>query len=333
MLIGTGVSLEHFVSSTVSWVRAAIEFDKWLVEQLGLEPARRRRTTRSRRRRRPTSPTTPTRVGRRTQRTRARRVPASRGRRPWPPPPRPVCCRPCAAAASAASATSAGSTASSSTSSRLQNAKRTKGAPCLAVVVEDRVRDGDDAAALGQRAAEGEAVRLAERADVGGDEVRARRAEDLEAGRPRGPSQSRSRLARRSVAERRRSSCRGSAQRLGDRVLERARRDVRQELLRRADRRRPAPGAAVTQPTFQPVNENVLPRRRDGDRALAHPGKRRERDVLGASKTRCSYTSSVTTRRSCSTASSAIGRELGAGEHGAGRVVRGVEQEQPGRGR
>ncbi|MEU2156858.1 YbjN domain-containing protein [Streptomyces sp. NPDC019396] len=39
MLIGTGVSLEHFVSSTVSWVRASIEFDKWLVELLGLEPA------------------------------------------------------------------------------------------------------------------------------------------------------------------------------------------------------------------------------------------------------------------------------------------------------
>ncbi|MCC5032551.1 YbjN domain-containing protein [Streptomyces sp. WAC 00631] len=37
MLIGVGVSLEHFVSSTVSWVRASIEFDKWLVEQLGLE--------------------------------------------------------------------------------------------------------------------------------------------------------------------------------------------------------------------------------------------------------------------------------------------------------
>lgn len=37
MLIGTGVDLNHFVSSTVSWVRAAIEFDKWLVEQLGLE--------------------------------------------------------------------------------------------------------------------------------------------------------------------------------------------------------------------------------------------------------------------------------------------------------
>ncbi|MFC7217050.1 YbjN domain-containing protein [Streptomyces polyrhachis] len=36
MLIGTGVSLEHFVSSTVSWVRASVEFDKWLVETLGL---------------------------------------------------------------------------------------------------------------------------------------------------------------------------------------------------------------------------------------------------------------------------------------------------------
>ncbi len=37
MLIGVGVALEHFVSSTVSWVRASVEFDKWLVEQLGLE--------------------------------------------------------------------------------------------------------------------------------------------------------------------------------------------------------------------------------------------------------------------------------------------------------
>jgi hypothetical protein len=36
MLVGTGVDLNHFVSSTVSWVRAAIEFDRWLVEQLGL---------------------------------------------------------------------------------------------------------------------------------------------------------------------------------------------------------------------------------------------------------------------------------------------------------
>ncbi|KUM70151.1 YbjN domain-containing protein [Streptomyces curacoi] len=36
MLIGTGVTLEHFTCSTISWVRAAIEFDKWLAELLGL---------------------------------------------------------------------------------------------------------------------------------------------------------------------------------------------------------------------------------------------------------------------------------------------------------
>lgn len=35
-LIGAGVDLEHFVSSTVSWVRASVEFDTWLVEQLDL---------------------------------------------------------------------------------------------------------------------------------------------------------------------------------------------------------------------------------------------------------------------------------------------------------
>lgn len=38
MLIGTGVSLEHFVSSTVSWVRAAMEFENWFAEALGLKP-------------------------------------------------------------------------------------------------------------------------------------------------------------------------------------------------------------------------------------------------------------------------------------------------------
>jgi hypothetical protein len=36
LLIGLGVGLEHFVSSTVSWVRASIEFDKWVVDTLGL---------------------------------------------------------------------------------------------------------------------------------------------------------------------------------------------------------------------------------------------------------------------------------------------------------
>jgi hypothetical protein len=36
MLIGHGVVLDHFVASMVSWVNASIEFEKWLVEHLGL---------------------------------------------------------------------------------------------------------------------------------------------------------------------------------------------------------------------------------------------------------------------------------------------------------
>ena len=36
MIVGTGVTLDHFAASTVSWVRASVEFDRWLVEQLGL---------------------------------------------------------------------------------------------------------------------------------------------------------------------------------------------------------------------------------------------------------------------------------------------------------
>jgi hypothetical protein len=39
MLIGMGVGLDHFVATTVSWVQASIEFNKWLGERLGLEGA------------------------------------------------------------------------------------------------------------------------------------------------------------------------------------------------------------------------------------------------------------------------------------------------------
>jgi hypothetical protein len=37
LLLGAGVGFDHFVASMVSWVRAAGEFDKWLVERFGLE--------------------------------------------------------------------------------------------------------------------------------------------------------------------------------------------------------------------------------------------------------------------------------------------------------
>lgn len=36
MLIGHGVVLDHFIASVVSWVNAAIEFEKWLVGERGL---------------------------------------------------------------------------------------------------------------------------------------------------------------------------------------------------------------------------------------------------------------------------------------------------------
>ncbi|WP_059009804.1 type III secretion system chaperone family protein [Streptomyces specialis] len=36
LLLGAGVAFDHFVATVVSWVRAAGEFDKWIVERLGL---------------------------------------------------------------------------------------------------------------------------------------------------------------------------------------------------------------------------------------------------------------------------------------------------------
>ncbi|ONK12549.1 YbjN domain-containing protein [Streptomyces sp. MP131-18] len=36
LLLGAGVGFDHFVASVVSWVRAAGEFDKWLVDRFGL---------------------------------------------------------------------------------------------------------------------------------------------------------------------------------------------------------------------------------------------------------------------------------------------------------
>jgi hypothetical protein len=57
-----------------------------------------------------------------------------------------------------------------------------EGCALVLVVVEDGVGDGDDTGAFGEGAAEGEAVGFAEGADVGGDEVRAGGAEDLETG-------------------------------------------------------------------------------------------------------------------------------------------------------
>jgi len=36
MLIGGGVGVEFFLDSTMTWLRASIEFDDWFVQRLGL---------------------------------------------------------------------------------------------------------------------------------------------------------------------------------------------------------------------------------------------------------------------------------------------------------
>ncbi len=62
---------------------------------------------------------------------------------------------------------------------------------------------------------------------------------------------------------------------------------------------------AVIQPTFQPVNEKVLPAEEMVTVRSRMPGKP-ARGRWEPSKTRCSYTSSVTTSRSRSTARAAM---------------------------
>lgn len=37
MIIGTGVSLEHFVTTTANWTQASVGFEQWMIERLGLQ--------------------------------------------------------------------------------------------------------------------------------------------------------------------------------------------------------------------------------------------------------------------------------------------------------
>lgn len=37
MILAQGVNLEHFISSTASWIQAAIGFDQWMAQRMGLE--------------------------------------------------------------------------------------------------------------------------------------------------------------------------------------------------------------------------------------------------------------------------------------------------------
>ncbi|MFC8451774.1 YbjN domain-containing protein [Kitasatospora sp. NPDC057223] len=37
MIVGTGVNLEYFVTTTANWTQAAVGFEQWIVERLGLQ--------------------------------------------------------------------------------------------------------------------------------------------------------------------------------------------------------------------------------------------------------------------------------------------------------
>ena len=174
------------------------------------------------------------------------------------------------------------------------------------VVVEHDARHRDHPAPMRQRSAEREPVGLAERTDVDGDEVGALRPEHVEARVRRARAQSRSRLS--SISLR---NCGevlvGQLQADRDRVLERSAAHVGEELLRGLDRgdelgRRADPADLPAR-----ERERLAARPDRAPCASRMPGS----VAIGTcspSYTRCSYTSSVTTSRSCSCASSAMKR-------------------------
>ena len=217
-------------------------------------------------------------------------------------------------------------TASSITSARLQHAKRTRGRPAVAVVVEDDVGHRDHAAAFGERPAEREPVALAERADVDGEEVGARRREHREA-RVGEPGVQAVALVAHVVVERAEVVVvETEADR--DRVLERRRVHVGEELLDRAHRGDQLGGPA--HPADLPPGERErLAARRDRERALAHPGQRRERDVLALEH---EVLVDLVGHRDEVVLDAELRDhlELGAREHLAGRVVGRVQQQHAG---
>ena len=176
-------------------------------------------------------------------------------------------------------------TASPSTSSLLQKANRTRCRPRCAcsAVVEDAAGDGDDAGALGQRAAEGQAVAVGlHRPDVDRGEVGGLRADHRQAGVAQPPDQH---VAAVLQVVRGRGEVRvRQPEPGGDRGLERAAVDVGEELLRGADGGDQGRGPQI-QPIFQPVTLNVLPALLTTRVRSRMPGRRRDRARAGRRRT------------------------------------------------
>ena len=86
----------------------------------------------------------------------------------------------------------------------------------------------------------------------------------------------------------------------------------------------------VAQPIFQPVKENVLPAEEIVTVRSRHPGQRRERDVLAAVEHEVLVDLVGDGEQVALAAVRGDQLQLGAVEDLAGRVVRRVEQDQPG---
>jgi hypothetical protein len=198
------------------------------------------------------------------------------------------------------------------------------GAGLFWVVVEDGGRDGDHARALGQRPAELDAVALAERLDVGDDEVGARGRVDLEAdlAQARGEQVP---LGLELVAQRGVVLV-GQGQGLRYGVLERAAADEGEELLDRLDRGDQLRGGL--DPADLPAGERErLARRADPHRALAHAGEGDDRHVL-AVEDQVLVDLVGHHEQVALDGQAGDGGQFGAGEHRAGGIVRAVEQDE-----
>ena len=89
-------------------------------------------------------------------------------------------------------------------------------------------------------------------------------------------------------------------------------------------------GGATTQPTFQPVSEKILPAEPDLHRPLRHAGKRRERQMLAAVEH--DMLPHLVGEGDRVVADAGLGEQpqLVLAEHPRRRIVRIVEDDQPG---
>ncbi|MPM39577.1 hypothetical protein SDC9_86211 [bioreactor metagenome] len=200
--------------------------------------------------------------------------------------------------------------------------------PCPGRVgVEDRARHRDDPAQVGQPPAEVDRVVVAQRGDVGGDEVGALGGVDRHPGRHQAGQQD--------VVLGLHPSAQpgeplvGQGQPLGHRPLERCAVHVREELLGRRHRGHQLGGRA--HPADLPARDGEgLAGRGDLEGPLRHPGQRRQRDVRPAAEEQVLVHLVGDHHQVVLHCDPGDRVELVGAEDVTGRIVRRVDQQQPG---